>query len=410
MKTLLFSFILVLSSLALAWDIREFNIKQPLDHFDPNNKKFFTQHMQVAVPADAKANTPVIFVMSGEGKFDVNTYYPHFDQLKTSFIVAQADHRGYSQSYSEDEDQSVPRYVTVKQALADFHKAILSLRKTFKGPFIVIGYSYAGGLAVQLAADHPEVADVVINSSGVLTWPFTFTGHDRIANKIWQPEMVNALAEKINDHTPRELLDKKWQERELLHWVFWLYTQYSQYSSRWMDIATLFQPNITTQKFFDAVKFRFGSKMPGELASTRSQLKVTLDEAKTGKFAGRYWAYQQCYEMGAFYVSKDKKLFPQTEDEYRDYCEKMFGFRPDFKIVWDIKKVVPGLKIPLVTIVGTEDPWYELGLLPNDPQPKHRKFKYIRVPGWAHLPDQKDLTTLEQMMTAACSYLPRQCK
>ena len=161
------------------YPIRQVVFAQPLDHAVPDGPTF-EQYVVILEPAGVSVDSPVLFVLGGEGNATdarlIRLYEAYGAPQDVIFV--QAEHRGYGESLSHDEDQSVPAYVTVDQALADFDAVIQELKAQFTGPWAVAGYSYAGGLAIDLAARYPGDVDAVLSSSGVVDWPFTMDAYD----------------------------------------------------------------------------------------------------------------------------------------------------------------------------------------------------------------------------------------
>ncbi|MDX9829781.1 MAG: S28 family serine protease, partial [Anaerolineae bacterium] len=135
------------------YPIRQVSFTQPLDHALPDGPSF-EQYVDILQPAGASAGSPVLFVLGGEGNLTdrrLSSLYEAYGS-PPDVVFIQAEHRGYGESLSLDADQSVPAYVTVDQALADFHAVIQDLKKEYTGPWAAAGYSYSGGLVVDLAA------------------------------------------------------------------------------------------------------------------------------------------------------------------------------------------------------------------------------------------------------------------
>jgi len=383
-------------------------VSQPLDHAN-KSRGVIQQRIQIGNWKKLNKKTaPVIFFVAGEGEpMDVSRYasiYGSTDQGQKGFIAIVADHRGYG-AFSTDADQSVPKYVTVDQAIEDFHADIQMLRKEFTGPWVIAGFSYAGGLAVELASRYPQDADVVISSSGVLSWPFTFTGHADAAAKEFPAEMIDNLAKVIKGHPYKVFGDQAWQEVDDLHWNMWELTQYEFAAGDvhyWNDHLKAAK---TPDEFFSKSLPVLGRPEADSFQNGRGQVSVSLSDVSDGSYWGRYWAYQQCYEMGGFSTSRDGKVYPADENEYRDYCQTMFGVRPTFSKIQDWKKDAASLKVPLVSVVGELDPWLQLELLSTDPQPA--RGQYIFAKGHYHIPDTSDGETAQQVMDAAWSYFPK---
>jgi len=392
-------------SFAAAVEDRYFT--QPLEH----SKKLgetYQQHVQVLVPDGAPKNAPVMFFLGGELGQNAAALQANQAIYGTGrqMIFIQADHRGYG-SYSNESDQTVPTYVNSTDAVADFHSLIQQLRHEFTGPWIVIGYSYSGGLAVKLAGEHPEDADVVVASSAVLTHPFLFDGHDKNIRKYWPGGMYDQMAKRIADLTPNQIFDQKWNDRNFLQWGLIGVSQY-KISQPLLQVfaksSALSTPNFMTQ--FRAIDHASANDVLANWSAALGKQKLNLTEAQTTKFHGRYYLYQLCNEMGTLEASHGTNgIYPQSLEEYRDYCQEMFGFRPTFKQGADYRPLLANFPIPLISVVGELDPWASLGIQTTDSVPHG---EYIFVPEGFHAPDRDDKAVAAKVMDSVFKYLPCQ--
>ena len=102
------------------YELTRLTISQPLDHDDPGGA-YFDQELFILVPHNAPNSSPVFFILGNEHDLTnqelVKTWNAYGAPSDVIFI--QAEHRGYGQSVSADDNQTVPLYVTVDQALAD---------------------------------------------------------------------------------------------------------------------------------------------------------------------------------------------------------------------------------------------------------------------------------------------------
>lgn len=371
--------------------IEERLVVQPLHHFFESGK-FIKQRVQVDVPEGVAKNAPVVFFLDGEIPKDISKLRLPFNEFakKNQVIFVKAEHRGYGLSLSENSDQSQPSYVTVQNAIADYHRIIRKLRREFTGPWIVVGYSYAGGLAVLLAATHPGDVNAVYSSSGVLNWPFSFTAHDELMRNRLPKGLYEKLSEHVSNLAPQQILDQKWQDRDFLNWALIGITQYKAYAPL-LSYVLKYAP-LPTPQFISVLK-KIDQQAAGGVttgwAAGRYKQKLSLTEAQTQKYFGRYWGYQQCHELGVFYTSPgEQKFFAQTESDWRHYCQIMFGVTPKFQKKWNIKVLAQLLTVPFVYVAGGSDPWFSLGLTSNDIMSVFGKFVFIQE-GY-HAPDRDD--------------------
>jgi pimeloyl-ACP methyl ester carboxylesterase len=380
-------------------------ITQPLDH-SRNTGETYQQRVQVLVPDDTPKNSPVMFFLGGELTAPSTALQANqaLYGAGRKMIFILADHRGYG-SYSNEADQTIPTYVNAKDAVADFHSVIQQLRQEFTGPWIAIGYSYSGGLAVKLAAEHPEDADVVVSSSSVLSHPFVFDGHDQHIKKYWPEGMHEQMAKRIADLTPDPIFDQNWKDRNFLQWGLIGVSQYKVAQPLLQVFAK--SSALTTPQFmaqFRAIDHASTNDMIANFAGAMGKRTLNLAEAQTTKFDGRYYIYQLCKELGIFESSTGAdKIYPQTVEEYRDYCHEMFGFRPTFDRGANYHELLAKFPVPLISVVGELDPWASLGIQSSEIVPRG---EYIFVPGGFHGPDRDDKAVAAKVMDSVFKYLP----
>jgi pimeloyl-ACP methyl ester carboxylesterase len=199
------------------YHLEKIAIEQPLDH-NHLDGPIFIQHVEILIPNRASADSPVLFVLGGESAATTRRLvglYKAYGE-RPNLILIQAEYRGYGNSLSLDADQTIPAYVTVNQALADFHAVIRNLKQTYTGIWMAAGYSYSGGLVIELAARYPDDIVAVLSSSGVVDWPFTMHAYDAKVRVIFGEATYRRLVTHINKLQPQEMFDRNWLEREFL--------------------------------------------------------------------------------------------------------------------------------------------------------------------------------------------------
>lgn len=214
-NTILIALIVVLLSVSFqscspanrSFELTRMTISQPLDHADPGGPHF-DQEIYILVPHKAPNSSPVFFVLGNEHDLTPQELTKTWNAYgaPSDVIFIQAEHRGYGQSVSSDQDQTVPAYVTVDQALADYHQVVAELKKIYTGPWMSAGYSYGGGLSVNFAAKYPDDVKVTLSSSGVIDWPFTMDAYDRQVRVTMGPETYARLVQHIKNLQPAEML------------------------------------------------------------------------------------------------------------------------------------------------------------------------------------------------------------
>lgn len=102
------------------------------------NKMTFEQQVITLTPNNASSESTVFFVLGNEGvatKAGLVHIYNSYNKPK-DVIFMMAEHRGYGQSVT-DENQDIPDYVTVNNALLDYKNIIDLKRKDYTGKWII---------------------------------------------------------------------------------------------------------------------------------------------------------------------------------------------------------------------------------------------------------------------------------
>lgn len=106
-------------------------------------------------------------------------------------IFITVEHRGYGQRVTSSTDQSQPSYITIEQALADYHRFVQEFKVQYSGPWMAVGYNYGGSLAVNFAHRYPEDIKGILASRVVVDWPVFFPIYDR-SGSLWVNPSINA--------------------------------------------------------------------------------------------------------------------------------------------------------------------------------------------------------------------------
>ena len=123
---------------------------------DRESSSVVTQQVHVAIPDDVELDAPVLFRFGHETAIEGEDLPEYLAYGDGRAIVVQAEHRGYGNSLSDDADQSVPTYVSRREALNDAHGVLTELQEMYTGPWFIYGLSYGGGAVVEYAARFPE--------------------------------------------------------------------------------------------------------------------------------------------------------------------------------------------------------------------------------------------------------------
>ncbi len=388
------------------YELTRITISQPLDHASSDGARF-DEEVFILVPLNAPNSSPVFFILGNEHDLTsaemVKSWNAYGAPCDVFFILAE--HRGYGQSVSADDNQTVPAYVSVSQALADYHQVIKELKNTYTGPWMAAGYSYGGGLSVDLASRYPDDVKVTLSSSGVIDWPFTMDAYDKQVRITMGPETYARLTQHIKNLQPVEMFDSNWMERELLIAGIHGLTQYEAYRS----YLPVFQAasNLPTPTFMGILHMiddTIAKKTGMQYAESNGKRTLTREEATSGKWTWRVWRYQQCSETGIFEVSAGPDgVFNRSRDEFFAESRALFGTDPVSAVnpPWSPRSKLAGLKVPLVYVCGGMDPWQGLGL---EKDYKLSQGYYFYYPEGRHCPDLSNTEMGKQVLSKMLEY------
>jgi pimeloyl-ACP methyl ester carboxylesterase len=382
------------------------SFQQPIDHGNPAGPSF-DEEVNILRPRSAPLHSPVFFVLGNE--HDITTkelvkYYKAYGS-PADVIFIQAEHRGYGQSITKDADQSVPDYVKIDQALADYHSLIQQFKTKYTGPWMAAGHSYGGGLVINFAAAYPDDVKVILSSSGVVDWPFTMDAYDRQVRITMGDETYQRLAAHIKNLEPKQSFDQNWMEREFLTAFIHGMTQYGQYRS----LLPVFKfcaalPTSTFLGILHTLDSTVAENGAWKYAVSNSKKTLTHDEAMTGDFGWRVWRYQQCAETGIFEVSSQPGgVFTRNRDDFYSESRALFGQDPQSAAnpSWSPRTMLDKLTCPLVYVGGGMDPWLGLGL---SKEYSITNGKYFYVPEGQHCPDLNDVGLGKQVTAQMLKY------
>ena len=369
-------------------------ISQPVDHSDPKGMSF-KQHVDIIIPEGCSSNAPVFFHLGEEHEQKEETLLIFYNAYgkRDDLIYIQAEHRGYGQSITSDKDQSIPSYVRIDQALADYHNVIQTLQEEFNGAWMGAGYSYGGGLAINFAAKYPKDIKVILSSSGVIDWPFVMDTYDHQMRINFGEKLYQGFAKHIKNLEPKELFDETWLEREYLIGGCHGLAQREELKRVQKTFENLIT-TLSTEELLEKIHKIDDGSANGEgwqYATSNSKLTLTREEALTGKYTWRVWRYQQCMETGVFEVSeKPNGVFSRS---YKDFIEEgvaLFGDKPPSakNPEWSPRSMINSLRVPLVYVCGGKDPWKGLCL---ESGYNIKNGKYFYYPEGRHCPEKDKL-------------------
>jgi len=370
-----------------------FTITQPVDHANPSGPTF-DEEVYVLIPDGAGKDSPVFFILGHENDLDQAYLIRHYERYgsPSDVIFITAEHRGYGQSLTDDPDQSVPTYVTIPQALADYHRVVEILKQTYTGPWMGVGYSYGGALVINFAFLYPEDVDLILSSSGIVDWPFSHHSYEEQVHANFGDKLYGRIVKHVNNLEPEEVFDETWQEREfLLALVSGLnqLQQFEKYLPLFQALSML--PTPLFLKAMHVIDNNMADGSAWEFAYSRSRPTLTREEAAAGRSTWRVYLYQQCTEIFTFWMSKEAGgIYTRSVEDYCEECETMFGedLLKNYENQWMIRDMVPGLTTPLVYVNGGLDPWFDNCLAPDYPL---ENGVYLYFPDKKHCPDNKDV-------------------
>jgi pimeloyl-ACP methyl ester carboxylesterase len=388
------------------YEIVHTSIQQPVDHNNLSGPSF-SEEVNVLIPKGAADSSPVFFILGNEHDITVKElakFYKDYGSPR-DVIFLQAEHRGYGQSITADADQSVPAYVTIDQALADYDSVVQKFKQKYSGPWMAAGHSYGGGLVINFAASYPDDVKVILSSSGVVDWPFTMDTYDRQVRITMGDETYQRLVAHIKNLEPQQLFDSNWMEREFLIAFIHGMTQYGQYKPLlpvFKAFAALPTPSfLGVLHFLDDAVAQKGGWM---YAASNAKKTLTHDEAVKGDYGWRVWRYQQCAETGIFELSAQPGgVFTRSKDDFIAESRALFGSDPKSatSAAWSPRAMLEKLTVPMIYVGGGMDPWLGLGLAKDY---VIKSGRYFYVPDGQHCPDRDDVTLGKQVLAEMLKY------
>ncbi len=369
-------------------------ISQPINHSEADGATF-KQRIKILIPDSIISNPSVFFILGNESAINDDTIKTCFNMYgkRNDIMFILAEHRGYGKSVSLDEDQTVPKYVKVDQALADFHVVAEKYHSIYPGPWIVGGYSYGGGLSINYGYKYPNDASVILSSSGVVDWSFLLDSYENQAKENLGSGLYKRLVKHIDNLTPTQPFDQKWKDRELIYSFVSGISQYESYnksSKKYLEALS----KLPTGKFIHALKIldKLGAKgAAGDYVASNSKLNLSRTEALSCKYGWRVWRYQQFTQTGTLWSSTQPNgLYRNSNNDWIKECKLLFGEEPPLlkKDEWNVKDMVDKLKIPLIYVSGGKDPWKNV-CLPKDYKLKNGRYFYFKDS--FHCPDREEV-------------------
>jgi pimeloyl-ACP methyl ester carboxylesterase len=339
--------------------------KQPAFR-DRASDEYVTQRVYVGIPDGVAMDAPVIFVLGQESPIGENlvAIAPEFTGMPV--IAVNAEHRGYGESLSSAEDQTVPSYVSAREAVEDFHEVAKALQETYTGPWVVDGVSYVGGVVLQYGAKYPDDVVGVHSLSGVVDLPVANTAYDAFTRERLGEEAYAAGVNHMKDLEPVELFDSNWIDREFLEGIVGGITQYDNYQPLVPTIRNM-MTTLTTEQLIADLRDLDQVAANGDAASygaDRALSSLSREEALQVQPSWRTYFWQQCTDIGTFFASDGDGIYSRGEEDWDAECQAMFGVglvREHAGHRQDVTAMEEA-GVPLVFASGGKDPWSGVGL------------------------------------------------
>jgi len=300
------------------------------------------------------------------------------------FIFIAADHRGYGQSITND-NQTVPDYVTIEQVMEDYKALIDVYREEFTGPWVGAGYSYGGSLVIDFASRYPETVDVVLSSSAVIRYDFAFTEYGEHAEELLGDTIASNFKRHISTLHPPKPYSEAWKSQsDIVAMTVGLSQIQALQNLR--PLASEIAP-LPTPEFLDALEEKLPPVVKGQMdawTERRVPQDISAEEARTGAYNWYTWKYQQCMEVGTFFVGG---LFPYSIQDHIDDCVATFGIKPAYlnSKPWAISEKLAQITDPIVIVSAGRDPWVRVGVQPGH---KFTNIDFMYYPDGLHCPDR----------------------
>ncbi|KAH0631521.1 hypothetical protein JD844_005874, partial [Phrynosoma platyrhinos] len=403
-------------------------IRQPLDHFNKQNRVTFNQQYWVN-SGYWRPGGPVFLYIGGEGALSEFTIaMGHHVNLAYQYgaLLVALEHRFYGFSLNPDmlEDRNLP-YLNSQQALSDlmsFHQFITQKYDlTQNNTWICFGGSYSGSLAAWFRLKFPHLVFAAVASSAPVQAQVDFSGYAKVvAQSLSNPviggskQCLDAIAEafaaveKLVLAGQLEKLEKDFHSCMPLQGhndsiellismadLFMFIVQYNNEGENMVNVSSICK-TMTDR--------RIGSAYERLVVASLMALKdigirciycshtgfiQQLRDTKVSQHSYiRAWIFQTCTEFGYFMTCEDPICpFSKLVDLkfQMDVCKDVFGISDrSAQEAVSFTNEYYGADHPKATRVlfvnGDIDPWHALSIL-EDQSPSERA---ILINGTAH--------------------------
>ncbi len=382
----------------LGYTVKNFTFANYIDHFaDPLHKTFTQRYYVVDDYWNKSEGSPVILHLCGEStcNFPLSRQFPlrAAEQLKARYVVLEHRYYGESQPVPDWTNENL-RFLTEDQALADTAFFVESMKARIKNElkigtkWIVVGGSYAGGLAAWFRYKYPHLVIGALASSGVVTplndyWMFEKQVVDAL--QISGEACLNVLR-YYEEYAESKLFGASESERaaflrlfggtgresihEFMYYFADLHSMFPQYSHRERLCNLLLALNKSGKpieqqltEYAEAGRTVEGTLLPKYTYAIRGNTTINAT------IASRQWAYQFCTTYGwlqtpsrvsplrwkgmdvAFWLEYCRHVFGRPLVPATDHCAAMYG-----------GDTVARLGSRIFFTQGKDDPWRWVGI------------------------------------------------
>lgn len=381
------------------YTIEEEWFTQPKNHNVETSLKFKQQVFTLVPKSVIKPQqAPILFVLGNETDATkdklIELYKSYGSPQDMIFILAE--HRGYGESVTE-EDQSIPVYVKVDEALADYARLIEYKKANLKGEWIIAGYSYGGALTIEFAHRYPNTYDIALSSSAPIMWPKFLPEYAEKVSRDLDEELVVRLTQHsklLSQNGSSNAL----KQQELLTGIIVGLAQMESQQGFLPIISAL--SHLSTENFMSALELILPQK-----AYNWANARTVNSAPKIPSERNWYtWMYQQCDGLGTFFEGTP---FAYSQTQHMQKCLDNFGDEAYFdnNSPWQLSTKLTEITKPIIVVSGGRDPWIEIGV-----KPKHSftNIDYVYDENWFHCPDRENPDASKQVMDKIRFYLEEQ--
>ena len=300
---------------------------QPVSHSNPAGSSY-SQRVKFLVPSSNAEKTKVLYIMGLESDLGDKWLIEPYEAFgkREDMVILCAEHRGYGKSIFGN-DQTFPDYISIPEALADYHAVREKYAERFSAKWIVYGCSYGGALAINYTHRYPKDADIVISSSGVVDWNAMLPEYDAVVRENLGSSLYERLCIHVDRLSPADPFGDNWFGRELIYAFTTGVCQYRENQNLKGLINAL--AKLPTAKFVGALRWldaKFVRGAASDYVESNRMLTMSNSQAETCRWSWRVWRFQQAFQIGTFWApSSDRSIYRRSIQDWREECRRLFG-------------------------------------------------------------------------------------